>query len=240
MLRVPKDDWSEWVFVTPENGVVDAGTTAPLGSEDICYAFSACWEDAQLHVNVVTFDDNVSTDTCEPGSTSCWAWDDDAVEVFLDGAFARLPDSRADGGVHLKHGGEFSLVANGAAMSDFSGYPKTFVKPDDPVTDPDNPESAEKVWWTGRVLTGTKRERLSSEASCPAGFAPNGTTETEYVFHFPWAAMGRTNAPERIGLNIGVQDDDGGGRRNHALYWTGNPARPFSDESAFGILKFDD
>ena len=48
--------------------------------------------------------------------------------------------------------------------------------------------------------------------------------------------MGRTNAPARIGFNIGVQDDDGGGRRNHALYWTGNPARPFSDESAFGIL----
>ena len=52
--------------------------------------------------------------------------------------------------------------------------------------------------------------------------------------------MGRTNRPDRIGFNIGVQDDDGGGRRNHALYWTGNPARPFSDESAFGILEFDD
>ena len=48
--------------------------------------------------------------------------------------------------------------------------------------------------------------------------------------------MGRTNRPDRIGFNIGVQDDDGGGRRNHALYWTGNPARPFSDESAFGVL----
>ena len=32
---------------------------------------------------------------------------------------------------------------------------------------------------------------------------------------------------------------DGGGRRDHALYWTGNPRRPFSDESAFGILVFD-
>ena len=61
-----------------------------------------------------------------------------------------------------------------------------------------------------------------------------------YNFILPWRAMGRTNRPDRIGFNIGVQDDDGGGRRNHALYWTGNPARPFSDESAFGILEFDD
>ena len=51
--------------------------------------------------------------------------------------------------------------------------------------------------------------------------------------------MGRTSRPDRIGFNIGVQDDDGGGRRDHALYWTGNPKRPFSDESAFGVLVFD-
>ena len=52
-------------------------------------------------------------------------------------------------------------------------------------------------------------------------------------------SMGGTDKPDRIGFNIGVQDDDGGGRRDHALYWTGNPRRPFSDESAFGILVLD-
>ena len=51
--------------------------------------------------------------------------------------------------------------------------------------------------------------------------------------------MGRTSRPDRIGFNISVQDDDGGGRRDHALYWVGNPKRPYSDESAFGILVFD-
>ncbi len=60
-----------------------------------------------------------------------------------------------------------------------------------------------------------------------------------YYFFIPWSAMGRTDKPDRIGFNIGVQDDDGGGRRDHALYWTGNPRRPFSDESAFGILVLD-
>ena len=75
---------------------------------------------------------------------------------------------------------------------------------------------------------------------CPEGFWPENGKATGYCYHLTWAAMGRTNRPDRIGFNIGVQDDDGGGRRNHALYWTGNPARPFSDESAFGVLEFDD
>ena len=123
----PADD--RWTFVTPENGVVDAGTTAPLGPADLCYAFQTAWDEDGLGVIVITVDDDISTDNCAPGSTSCWAWDDDAVEIFLDGEFARLPDSRADHGVHLKHGGEFSLVANGAAMSDFSGYPNSYATP---------------------------------------------------------------------------------------------------------------
>ena len=46
----------------------------------------------------------------------------------------------------------------------------------------------------------------------------------------------RTDRPDRIGFNIGVQDDDGGGRRDHTLYWTGTPHRPYVNESAFGTL----
>ncbi len=73
----------------------------------------------------------------------------------------------------------------------------------------------------------------------PPGLVPETAVEVDYFFRIPWAAMGRTDKPGRIGFNVGVQDDDGGGRRNHALYWTGNPKRPFSDESAFGGLVFD-
>ena len=225
-----------WTFVTPENGVVDAGTTAPLGPADLCYGFLAMYDDTGLTVFVVTFDDDISTDNCKNGSTSCPAWDDDAVEIFLDGEFARLPDSRADHGVHLKHGGEFSLVANGAAMSDFSGYPNSFAAFGEQGSLPDGFGTATNALWTGLV---EQQDLQLAQPDCPPGFAPEGTKETDYVFYCSWAAMGRTNAPERIGFNIGVQDDDGGGRRNHALYWTGNPARPFSDESAFGVLEFD-
>ena len=228
-----------WVFVTPGTGVVDAGTRAPDGPGDLCYAFSCSLDAKGLMVTVATFDDDVSADSCKAGSTSCPAWDDDAVEIFLDGEFARLPDSRVDGGVHLRHGGEFSLVANGAAMSGFSGYPNSFV----PYTDHRHEGfgTSTNRLWTGDArgcdsAGAGLRDNLLNEPGCPPGFASVGTKETDYMFYFPWAAMGRTNRPDRIGFNIGVQDDDGGGRRDHALYWTGNPKRPFSDESAFGTL----
>ena len=125
----PFDSSIEWTFVTPENGVVDDETTAPSGMNDLCYAFTCVCDDEGLAVVVLTIDDDVSADSCDKDATSCPAWDDDAVEVFLDGECARLPDSRADGGVHLRHGGEFALVANGAANSDYSGYPNSFSGP---------------------------------------------------------------------------------------------------------------
>lgn len=221
---VPNLDTSPFVSVT--NGVVDAGTTPPRDDRDLSYYFDCAYDDKCLCVAVIVADDDRQSDSCAEGSISCPAWDDDAVEIFLDGEFARLPDSRADKGIHLKHGGEFTLVANGAAMSDFSGYPKTFV----PLMDLDRLKAAQastNVWWTGIVTEIPKG---------PGETIPNALS---YTFIIPWAAMGRTNAPERIGFNIGVQDDDGGGRRNHALYWTGNPQRPFSDESAFGILVLE-
>ena len=124
---VPFDSSIEWTFVTPENGVVDDETTAPSGMNDLCYAFTCVCDDEGLAVVVLTIDDDVSADSCDKDATSCPAWDDDAVEVFLDGECARLPDSRADGGVHLRHGGEFALVANGAANSDYSGYPMYLI-----------------------------------------------------------------------------------------------------------------
>ena len=184
---------------------------------------------------MAVFDDDLSADTCPTGAVSCAAWDDDAVEVFLDGEFARLPDSRADGGVHLKHGGEFALVANGAANSDFSGYPRTYAGGIWDKRGGDPPP----VWWTGDANQPGAVFGESVRNTLAPGLVPETAVEVDYFFWFPWSAMGRTDKPDRIGFNIGVQDDDGGGRRDHALYWTGNPRRPFSDESAFGILVLD-
>lgn len=237
-----KGDQLAWTFVTPANGVVDAETTAPSGMGDLCYAFACCWHDDALIVLVLTIDDDVSTDSCKPDATSCPAWDDDAVEVFLDGEYARLPYSRADGGVHLKHGGEFALVANGAANSDYSGYPNSYCRDYD--ANKVVLGCATNALWGGTVVRDKKivddlREVLLGYSGCPVGFWPEGSKAHIYSFCFSWAAMGRTNRPDRMGFNIGVQDDDAGGRRDHTLYWTGDPKRPYANESAFGTLVFD-
>ncbi len=222
------------VFVSATNGVVDAETKAPDGDDDLSYWFSCTYDDDGLAVRVVVNDDERCADTCPSNAISCAAWDDDAVEIFIDGEMARLPNSRADGGIHLKHGGEFALVANGAANSDYSGYPNTFRRVDPNKFREEGPASLKSdstnVWWTGCAVP------------FPAASGSGGDLSrlTIYAFYIPWAAMGRTNRPDRIGFNISVQDDDGGGRRDHALYWTGNPRRPFCDESAFGTLVFDD
>lgn len=235
---VPFGSPAGWTFVTPENGVVDDETTAPSGMDDLCYAFACSCGEQGLAVCVVTIDDDVSADSCEKDATSCPAWDDDAVEVFLDGEFARLPDSRADGGIHLRHGGEFALVANGAANSDYSGYPNSFCRDRKAVGD--SLGSATNVLWTGEVKRGPDvdgfRDQILAAPGCPEGFWPETGKATGYVFLFPWSVMGRTDRPDRIGFNIGVQDDDGGGRRDHTLYWTGTPHRPYVNESAFGTL----
>lgn len=235
-------DQLTWTFVTPANGIVDAETTAPSGIGDLCYAFACYWHDDALNVFVLTIDDDVSTDSCKPDATSCPAWDDDAVEVFLDGEHARLPDSRADGGVHLKHGGEFALVANGAANSDYSGYPNSCCRDYD--ANKVVLGCATNALWGGTVVRDKKtvddlREVLLGYSGCPAGFWPEDSKAHVYSFCFSWAAMGRTNRPDRMGFNIGVQDDDAGGRRDHTLYWTGDPKRPYANESAFGTLVFD-
>lgn len=204
-------DWKgiEFLRVTPSNGVLDAGTKPPSSDADLSFRFAVGYDDEALYVAVHVVDDQVIADSCAPGSLSAPAWDDDAVEIFLDGNNNRARDSRLEDGSELRFGGEFSIIANSAAMSDYSGYPQSFGK-----------------LWSGATNYAA---------------VTNGTaSQLVYEFRMTWAAMGLQASPEAIGFNLSVQDDDDGGRRDHALYWVGNPRRPFSDESAFGTLFFND
>lgn len=202
-------EWTDvpFVSVTSATGVLDAKTTAPADDQDLAFRFSVGYDDSALYVAVEVTDDAVVADSCELGSVSAPAWDDDAVEIFIDGNHNRALDSRVADNAELRYGGEFSIIANGAAMSDYSGYPKSF----------------------GQLWGGA-----TNYTSVTNGAA----TEMTYEFRIAWAAMGLRMRPEAIGFNLSVQDDDDGGRRDHALYWTGNPQRPFSDESQFGTIFF--
>ncbi len=203
-----------WTFVSVTNGVCDDVCGAPCGDNDLSYHFR-CFHDAGgLIVETVVRDDDVATDTCPEGSIDCRSWLDDCAEVFIDGEMARLDDSRKEDRKHLWHGGEFVLVANGAAQSNSSAAPKGYIPPSRAFGG-DLPDAN---WWTG-------------EAFIIEGY---GHAERFYI---PWRSMGHKTIPERIGFTISLQDDDNGGERDHTLYWTGNPAKPHLDERAYGVVE---
>ena len=69
----------------------------------------------------------------------------------------------------------------------------------------------------------------------------DGSWRIHYDLFFTWACLGRRRPPAddedvTFGFNICVHDDDDGGRNDRALYWKGNPARPYRDESQFGDI----
>lgn len=198
------------IRVTPQNGVWDDEYASTSDERGCSFEFSLSRYSDGIVVSAVVFDDKLVTDDCRPGAVSCPSWDDDNLEVFFDGNYDKSLDARAGDG--LKYGGEFTLVANGAAQSDFSGLPKSF----------------------GRAWRGNVRPERQAD----------GSWRIYYDLFFTWACLGRTHAPAddedlAFGFNICIHDDDDGGRNDYALYWKGNPARPYRDESKFGdiVLK---
>ena len=205
-----------WTFVSVTNGVCDDVCGAPCGYADLSYHFRCMHDAGGLIVEVVVRDDDISTDTCPAGSIDCRSWLDDCAEVFIDGEMARLDDSRKEGGKHLWHGGEFVLVANGAAQSNSSAAPKGYIPPSRAFGG-DLPDAN---WWTGE------------------SFIVEGYGHAER-FYIPWRSMGHKETPARIGFTISLQDDDNDGERDHTLYWTGNPAKPHLDERAYGVVVLE-
>ena len=208
---VPDGDLSDWkdipfTSVTPATGVFDAEPARTDSSSDLSYRFAVCHDDEALYVAVEVTDDVIRVDGCAEGSVSCAAWDADAVEVFIDGNHNRAPDSRLPDGSELEYGGEFALVANGAANSDYSGYPKMFGRANT---------------WQG--ATNWRAVKAGAKKVC-------------YEFRITWAMMGgRVRSGDTVGFTLSVQDNDTG-HRNHALSWCGNPRRPYVDERGFGDL----
>ena len=202
------DETPEYV-VTPENGVWDVEYGTTDDPKDLSFRFKLVRYADGIGVKARVVDDSIVTDDCKPATLTCPSWDDDNLECFFDGDNDKSPDARAGDG--LNYGGEFTFVANGAAQSDFSGWPKSFGN-----------------MWIGSITTNTLE---------------NGSKELVYDMFFSWGCLGRKMAPDldeevAFGFNICVHDDDDGKRNDHALYWKGNPARPYRDESAFGTIVF--
>lgn len=221
LLRAPRraivldgklDDWRGIPFrhVTPANGVFDLESTETKDPADCSYRFAVCHDEKALYVAVEVYDDMPVLDDTTPGETHARAWCDDAVEVFLDGNHNRAPHSRLKDGLEYAFGGEFSLVANGAATSNCTAWPDSFGREDR---------------WQGATSIET---------------SPGKGVILRYEYRLTWNVMGGQVRPgDTIGFTIGIQDDDDGGNRDHALYWTGFTPHCWKDENGWGDLYLE-
>ena len=202
-------DWRgiAWTYVAPQSGVFDSEAKTMTDPNDLSFRFAVCHDEDALYVAVETRDNAVWADSTPPGNIEAPAWDDDAIEIFIDGNHNRAPDARAVDGSETKFGGEFSIVANGAATSQFSGFPRTFGQPNG---------------WSG--ATNWKHLKQGQP----------GLIRTE--FRLTWNAMGGNVRPgQSIGFTLAAQDDDGGGRE-HSLYWKAQPTHGWQNEGAWGTV----
>jgi hypothetical protein len=202
------DDWAgvPFVEVTPKTGVFDAESRSTRSAKDLSFRFAVCHDGEALYVGVEVTDDRRQTDDTQPGETNARAWWDDAVEVFIDGDHNRAPNARDLERREYLTGGEFSLASNGAATSHCSGWPDTFGKPD---------------FWQG----------AADYEELPEG---KGVL-LRYEYRLTWRVMGGQVGPgDTIGFTIGVQDDDNGGERDHALYWKGISPHCWQNEAGWG------
>jgi len=195
------------VKVSPDSGVWDSEYGKTDGKSNLSYTFRLVRYADGFGVRATVRDDSVVTDDCRTGSVTCPSWDDDNIQCFFDGDNDRSRDSRAAGGVY--YGGEYTLVANGAANSDYSSCPGGFGRD-----------------WFGTV----------ARAERPGG---GWKIEYDLRFTWRCLGRARDPLPEEdvtFGFNICVHDDDDGGRADRALYWKGNPEMPYRDESMFGTV----
>ena len=198
---------TEVFVVTHTNGVWDSEYGRTDDARNCSFFFRVVRYSDGIGVEATVYDDRVVADDCPPGSVSCPSWDDDTLQCFFDGDNDKSHDARAGNGLY--YGGEYTLVANGASQSDYSGQPKSFG-----------------TLWKGVV----HRKEL------PAG---GFMLFYDLWFSWKCIGRATPPAPDEdvtFGFNICVHDDDDGGRADRALYWKGSPVMPYRDESGFATI----
>ena len=123
-----------WGEVSPQNGVWDAEYGRTDDPANASFRFRILRYVDGIGVEARVRDDRIVTDNCTPGAiavhddifgkNACPSWDDDNLECFFDGDNVKSKNKRQTG--VYSGGGEYALVANGAAQSDFSCCPNSF------------------------------------------------------------------------------------------------------------------
>ena len=92
------------------------GGELPTDDTDLSATIFAGIADEHLYIAVQVLDDDISTDTVEAGSENGNTWQDDGIEIFIDGDNSNW-DSRETSGTNpdvVATGGQFVITANNA------------------------------------------------------------------------------------------------------------------------------
>ncbi|MCI0540769.1 MAG: hypothetical protein L0Z50_36685 [Verrucomicrobiales bacterium] len=92
--------------------------TAPEDSDDLSFQIFARYDTKNLYVAVQVRDSSIQTDSADADSANGNTWEDDSVEVFVDGLNANDPAWAAG-----QLGGQFVITANNAYRENEAGNP---------------------------------------------------------------------------------------------------------------------
>ena len=99
-------------------------STLPFDDTDLQYNIYAGVDDENLYVAVQITDDFIETDTAEAGSENGQTWQDDSVEIFIDGDNSNFAERSTDGNPEvIDTGGQFVITANNAYRQAEAGNP---------------------------------------------------------------------------------------------------------------------
>ncbi len=119
--KVSYDEALEDLF---RGGVPGDSAELPFDANDLQYNIYAGVDDENLYVAVQVTDDFVESDTVEAGSENGQTWNDDSVEIFIDGDNSNFEERSTDGNPEvINTGGQFVITANNAYRHAEAGNP---------------------------------------------------------------------------------------------------------------------
>lgn len=103
----------------------DGAGSAPFDDTDQSADFYVAYDDSNLYIAVRVVDDFIETDSAAADSSNTNTWEDDSVEVFVDGDNSNL-DTRDTSGTNaamVGSGGQYVITANNAHRDAEAGSP---------------------------------------------------------------------------------------------------------------------
>jgi hypothetical protein len=154
---------------------------ATVGSPNNTATFGVLWDNTNLYIGARILDANLFSDSPD-------AWEDDAVEIYID--------------------------ANNNKLTTYDGQDNQIIK-----------NYNKSGVFTKLAVSGLQH----GWAAVSGGY----TVE----FAIPWSQLGITSPAQgtTIGFDIGYDDDDNGGARDHQAVWNGT-VNNYQNTSAFGSL----